>query len=191
MTSGISKCKGDWILLLDADERPSPMLAWYLSDLCQSGVSGYTIQMRCYYDERYSKYTQHLEHGAKPGRLFKRSALTHPGGVHRDLRIRGPTATLYPPYYLAHLKPGKWSLTVGHNAWIREEIETTPGRGFLVHAALAALDPARWFFGVYLVQRAWADGWVGLAGATIIARWRFLIHAGLAGKSLREGKWFR
>lgn len=184
---GISKCRGEWVLILDADERPSTFLLDRLEGLASATITnGYRIPRRNYYDQRHSKRTWGINYPDYQLRLFRKSAVTLPGGIHEHLAVSGNVADLKDELYIMHLSPGLYDLWRPHNKWIKQAIDTTPAEGFFHHLLLAPASAAYFAFNA-VRDGAWRDKWTGAKAVLLLARYRYLVHMGLALKSL-EGK---
>jgi len=87
---GLSQLKGEWVFILDADERATPELARELVNLSRnaSAHSGYWVPIKNFH------FGQWLKHGnLYPDlhlRFFKRAAGGYPEvGIHRGIQVNG------------------------------------------------------------------------------------------------------
>lgn len=94
----LSKCKYDWVLLIDTDERLSePLLKDIKNIVGSTKHSGFTIK-------RYEE----VRDGRLPKlftwqtRLFRRSRTTFKGNLHEQPMISGGIGRLDGPYYMTH-----------------------------------------------------------------------------------------
>jgi len=87
---GLSKAKGDWILFVDADERPSNSLKGEIMDYVSSKnteYAGFSIQRR---DIMWGKELKHGEAGSiRLIRFGKKNSGSWFGKVHEDWQISG------------------------------------------------------------------------------------------------------
>ncbi|MCL4386053.1 MAG: hypothetical protein M1326_07055 [Cyanobacteria bacterium] len=89
---GISKCKGEWILYLDTDERINERLKNDLKRLLEkSNISGYLINRITVENESkriISEYTY------KQLRLYKKNKITYYGYIHELPKVKGKISLL-------------------------------------------------------------------------------------------------
>jgi glycosyltransferase involved in cell wall biosynthesis len=98
---GIQRAKHDWILCLDADERPSEGLTTEIIRLLNSGTShnGFEIPFK------HFMFGRRMKHGGLAGnyllRLVKRESAYYPRGgfVHEQLCVKGTTGRLNNPIF--------------------------------------------------------------------------------------------
>lgn len=93
---GLSKATGDWILYLDADERPTPELKQEINQITRNPELVTSKPVNCYYLKRQNYYLgypwPYLE---KIQRLFKKESLKGwYGELHESPIIEGKTGTL-------------------------------------------------------------------------------------------------
>lgn len=107
----IKKCKGDWILQLDADERLTPELKEEIAQVLSGSYFGYTdwrsskkyqadtppvaywLKRRNYFLGHY--FTKSGQYPDPVIRLFKRGFATLPAkSVHEQMKVNGPLAWL-------------------------------------------------------------------------------------------------
>ncbi len=88
---GLSQLTGDWVFILDADERATPELAQELTRLSQDphALAGYWVPIKNFH------FGQWLRHGGLyPDlhlRFFKRALGGYPEvGIHRGVKVQGP-----------------------------------------------------------------------------------------------------
>lgn len=174
----LSLCNCEWVLLLDADERPSVYLAHNLKNLCNGFFSGYQVPRRTYYDNKYRLFTRYFLREEKT-RLFNKNRVVEYGGIHKDLKVCGDVPRLDGAYYICHLRPGKYDLRKKHDAWIEEEAKLSGYNGFWYHLVMAPLAAFRVFVWEYFAGRSWLDGLPGLVGCYLLARYKFKVHTHL------------
>jgi glycosyltransferase involved in cell wall biosynthesis len=85
--------EGDWVLSLDADERPTPALADEIRQrLSDPDAAAYRIRIRSRIFGRRMRFSGTQDD--RPVRLFRRDAARWIGHVHEVLQVRGPVRTL-------------------------------------------------------------------------------------------------
>lgn len=154
----LSRCKTEWALNLDTDERPSPALLEELARAKRSpeGVSGYFVNRLPYF------LGTPIRHGGwYPDwvlRLVRTSQAQYPPRpVHERLTVQGPTARL--SGNLLHFTVSDWSLFLGKQRRFAELSQALPSWW------------ARWthppaaFFKSAVLQAGFLDGWRGMAVA--------------------------
>ncbi len=87
---GLRQVRSDHVLLLDADEEPSPALMSALRRL--SGHDAYVVPR---YEVGLRSYTYHM-------RLFRPDAVAYRGRSYDFPQVRGRVGRLVPPYVLVH-----------------------------------------------------------------------------------------
>ncbi len=94
---GISKCKGDWILYLDTDERLNEKFLSDLKNIVNAECDAFAIK-------RYEEATasSHTQFFTWQFRLFKKSAILFKGIIHEQPIINGKLCTLGDNYFIAH-----------------------------------------------------------------------------------------
>lgn len=96
MPFAVSKCRNDWILLLDSDEHPSAEFLDMLKNFRPRGEANYITR----YEIPTKKFaTWQL-------RLFKKGAIKWMGFLHEHPKVSGKKIRLPPKFYLMHVKVG-------------------------------------------------------------------------------------
>lgn len=86
----LQQASGDWILSIDADERPTPSLAAEIRERCSASeprYSAYRVPIRSTIFGRPVRYGGTQDD--RPIRLFRRDAAQWTGDVHEVLRVVG------------------------------------------------------------------------------------------------------
>jgi glycosyltransferase involved in cell wall biosynthesis len=173
----IRQCAGDWIVLLDADERVSPLLAQRLRELSRTAEeAGFWIPRKDYF------LGQWLEYGSWPNyqlRFFRRTKVTWPTLVHEHPQIDGkigrlpadPLAALEHPGYADDLQRFVLKL-VEAAPFDADRLAQTwrpPVWPYLVRRPLGE------FLGRYLRGQAWRHGMKGLVWSMVAANYHLLV----------------
>jgi glycosyltransferase involved in cell wall biosynthesis len=88
----IDQCRHDWVLSIDADERPTPELIRAIQSLATTEHAGFRIPIKSHIFGRPVHYggTQN----DRPIRLFRRDAARWQGDVHEVLAVDGAIGSL-------------------------------------------------------------------------------------------------
>ena len=171
----LAACKGDWILVVDADETVSPGLAARLRDLSATPTAeAYALPRRNYF---YGEWVEHIFWPDHQVRFFRRGAAFWDGVIHHPPEIRGrlealpavPECALEHPGYCNDIH--RFMLKLVH--YSRLEVER-----------MRELKPEAWPF---LVRRpvsefvgryfggGWRHGLSGLVLSLILAMYQLFI----------------
>jgi len=183
----IEACQGEWILLLDADERVSPELAKEINTTINSSVSeqpvAYWLKRKNYFLGRYLR-----KGGQYPDavvRLFKKGQVRMPAEtVHQQLEVNGKTSCLEND--LLH-----WATPTFSRYWMRERRYSSLEALEMLRDKVS-LNPANWlkylifrpkrtFFLLYIRHKGFMDGWPGF----VFAFFSGFHHAWAFGKYLK------
>ena len=168
----IEKASGDWVLLLDADERVSEALRReILAILERPKADGYFLRR---HNQIFGRW---MRHGANAHdlqlRLAKRSTAHFYGAVHERIRLEGKTETLKNP--LRHLSTETISEYMKKlNAYTELEAE--------ILAQSESSDPVRRMkqkpllrlAQLLILKRAFVDGLEGILFAVLSAYYEFI-----------------
>ncbi len=95
---GISKCKEEWIIYLDTDERPNDSLAKDIKNIISKAkCDAFAIKR---YEEATA--TSHTQFFTWQFRLFKKGKVLFKGIIHEQPEINGKLCTLGEEYFIAH-----------------------------------------------------------------------------------------
>jgi len=91
--------RGDWVLSIDADERPTPELVEEIrQSIAHGGYAGFRVPIRSSIFGRRFRYSGTQDD--QPVRLARRAAATWVGDVHEVLQVAGPVGRLR--HWLVH-----------------------------------------------------------------------------------------
>ena len=179
-------CTGDWILFLDADERPDARLTqalWRLKQGPEPGEQGFELGFKVFF------FGKHLAHGGYGNerhlRLYRRGrGRWQARDVHERLVVEGPVGLL--PGLVEHYS----YRCVGQYLRRLERYSAQAARQ--MHAAgrrasgLTALGHALWaFLNRYLLRLGFLDGFEGYLAARLEALYTLTKYARL--RELRRG----
>jgi glycosyltransferase involved in cell wall biosynthesis len=177
--------RGDWVLVLAADEQVSPELAREIEGVLRRGDGPTCYAM----PRRNILFGRWLRHGGQypdwSFRLFRRGTARWAGDIHEQLTYQG--------------QPGRLSGAIVHHSfatlteWVQKmDRQTTQEARFALQdgrtASLAdvLLRPAYWFVRMYFARGAILDGWPGLLHSACSAICIFFRYAKL--RELRSRK---
>lgn len=172
-------CKGDWILVIDADERVSPELAKKIRELVKvDDVAAYSIPRKNYFLGVW------LEHGNWPDpqiRLARREKIKWSELVHEHPQVDGrvvdlpgnPLEAIEHPGYAPDL--GRFMAKLLHYSQLdAQRLETKiapPVWPWIVRRPLSE------FYGRYMKEGAWRHGMHGLVWSALMAVYQFQLAA--------------
>lgn len=173
------QCRGDWLLVIDADERVSPGLAKLIPELIRSTeANAFSIPRKNYFLGVW------LEHGHWPDpqiRLARRGKIQWSELVHEHPKIDGAAIELPAnqseaiehPGYATNL--GKFMAKLLHYSQLdAERLDakvTPPIWPWMVRRPLSE------FYGRYLKDGAWRHGMHGLVWSALMAAYQFQLSA--------------
>lgn len=157
----IDRCRHDWVLVLDADERVAPETQWEIREALAAGTSvAYSLPRKNYFCGRWLKYA-----GWWPDRvvrLFRKdSARMSERSVHESLEVHGPVGALRQP--LIHYANQDLAQTLGKvNHYSSAGANELFAQGKNASAAKALLRAAWAFFHNYILRGGFLDKGEGL-----------------------------
>jgi len=175
--SAISQCSGDWILIVDADERVPESLARLLCDLPNDNETvAYALPRRNHF------LGQWLEHGFWPDyqvRFFRKGAVTWSDNVHEPPSVHGqltslpanPSAAIEHPGYGGNLSTFIEKL-VRYSSLEAQRMSKT---GSLPIWPYLIRRPFGEFYGRYITSEAWRYGMLGLVWSLLMSYYQLLI----------------
>ncbi|CAO0821815.1 (heptosyl)LPS beta-1,4-glucosyltransferase [Desulfarculales bacterium] len=173
-------CIGDWILFLDADERPDARLTQALMELKQGpepGEQGFKLGFKVFF------FSRHLAHGGYGSerhlRLYRRGrGRWEDREVHERLAVMGPVGTL--PGQVAH-----HSYQSVRQYLSRLERYSAEAARQMRAAGRRASGPTAWghatwaFINRYLLRLGFLDGFEGYLAARLEALYTLIKYARL------------
>lgn len=171
----VSQCRGEWVLVVDADERVPPALAQQLRELTANGAAAYALPRRNYFLGEWIEFGFWPDHQV---RFFRRGTVSWSELVHERPRVEGelrelpadPDRALEHPGFGNDLSRFVEKL-VRYSALDAKRLEATvrpPVWPFLLRRPLAE------FFGRYYTAQGWRHGMHGLVLSLILAGYQFL-----------------
>lgn len=182
-----SLCSGDWVLFLDADERPDSELAAALNKLKEGPYPKEQAFELCYKVFFFGRF---LKHGGffpeRHLRLFRAGAAQWARReVHERLEAKGPVGRL--PGYVRHYSYD----TIGQYLRRMERYSAEAARQMFAAgrraSAFTAWSHGAWAFASrYVLRLGLLDGWAGYLAARLEALYTFTKYARL--KELNQGR---
>ncbi len=183
--SALEKCRGEWILFLDADEEVSPDLRNSIREAIRNPeFDGYMINRRTYYLGSFLRYTWQPEWRL---RLVKRSADPRWEGrdPHDVLRIKGSVGKLRGDLYHYSFRSLEDHLLKSvRYAKISAQEKHRRGERATVQDLL--LRPCWTFFKLLFLKGGVRDGVRGFIASAVSAFYTFMKYAFLLEMDLRE-----
>lgn len=159
---GLENCKGDWILVLDADERVSEQLASSIKEV----LSRDDFKNKSYWIRRenrfhYNKATHGVLRSDKVLRLFPKQGAYYTGLVHEKLHTSGSDGLLKGVLY--HYTYDNWDAYFGKfnkytQLMAKQQYESGKRANFWRDIVLR---PWVAFFKMYILKRGFLDGKLG------------------------------
>lgn len=176
----IAACRGDWIFLIDADERVSPQLAREIkAKVAQNpGENGFWVNRRNWFLGGFL-----TKGGAYPDsviRLFRRGLGRLPEiSLHEQVEIEGKVGNLKndilhfaDPNFARYLARADRYTT----QTAKEITHKDPGRGSTSVIYYMLIKPIITFFSIYVRHRGYVDGFRGFIWAFFSAAHHFLAY---------------
>jgi glycosyltransferase involved in cell wall biosynthesis len=187
----LSKCQGEWILSLDADEQVSePLREEILGEIRRpQSAEGYSIPRRSFYQGRWISHC-----GFYPDRqlrLFKRGIGTWVGGrVHERVEVRGRVGHLKSDLLHFPYQGSISGLVRKVDAFSSLMAEDMLDRGKRYHLGYLVTRPVTKFIEVYFLKLGFLDGLPGLIIATMSAFTMFARYSKLRELEILRGGGF-
>jgi glycosyltransferase involved in cell wall biosynthesis len=175
----VAECRGDWLLVIDADERVSPALARKIQELAaKNEAAAYSIPRKNYFLGVW------LEHGNWPDpqiRLAQRGKIRWSDLVHEHPTVDGRVIDL-PANPLEAIEHPGYASDVG--SFMAKLLRYSPLDAERLETKIA---PALWpwmvrrplseFYGRYMKEQAWRHGMHGLVWSSLMAVYQFQVAA--------------
>ncbi len=175
---GISKASGDWVLVLDADERVTPELAKEIREKIENsrGINGYWIPRKNF---AFGKWIEHA--GWYPDyqlRLIRKGKGKFPEKhVHEMIEVAGKTEKLQNPMTHLNYESIRQFLDKMIRIYTPNEAENLYGKGVRVKAYDALSFPLKEFLTRYFSLEGYKDGLHGLTLCLFMAFYHFIVFA--------------
>lgn len=188
----LSKCRGEWVLSLDADEQVSgPLREEILGEIHRpQSAEGYFIPRRSFYQGRWISHS-----GFYPDRqlrLFKRGVGTWVGGrVHERLEVRGRVGQMKSDLLHFPYQGSISGLVRKVDAFSSLMAEDMYDRGKRFHPGHLILRPITKFMEVYFLKLGFTDGIPGLIIAAMSAFTMFSRYSKLREIEFLRGGGFK
>jgi len=177
--AAVAQCLGDWLMVLDADERVSPALAKRIPQLATAtDVAAYSIPRKNYFLGVW------LEHGCWPDpqiRLARRRKIAWSELVHEHPTVDGKIVALPARADEAIEHPG-YATNLGR--FMSKLLRYTELDAQRLDTKLApdvwpwmVRRPLNEFYGRYVKEQAWRHGMHGLVWSGIMAMYQFQLAA--------------
>lgn len=181
----VEKCREDWILILDADERVPPETARAIRESVDSpDAAGYSFPRKNFFQGRWIRHA-----GWWPDRvvrLFRRGrGRITPAAVHEAVVVDGPVKELQASLeHWTESDLGRIVRKIDRYSTLGAQEAFAAGRRSTIWAALLRAELT--FFQDYLLRGGFLDGQQGLTLAATDAVNKFFKYAKLAELSRRE-----
>jgi glycosyltransferase involved in cell wall biosynthesis len=174
-----TECRGDWLLVIDADERVSPALAQRIHELTNvSDAAAYSIPRKNYFLGVW------LEHGNWPDpqiRLARRGKIQWSEMVHEHPTVDGRVIDLPADPLVAIEHPG-YAVDLGR--FMAKQLRYSQLDAQRLETKIAPLvwpwilrRPLSEFYGRYMKEGAWRHGMHGLIWSGLMAVYQFQLAA--------------
>ncbi len=172
----IEQTTGDWILLIDADERVSPALQ---SEIAQTihqaeALEGYYLRRENYIFSGRMRYSASLQD--RQLRLIKKNKGRFEGLIHERVRVDGAVGTLTHPL-LHYSSQTLEDYFKRFNLYTSLEARQIFKRGIKPNAWHFFLKPAFQFFYFYIFRLGFLDGLRGLQYQLLSSFYTFVKYA--------------
>jgi len=181
--AAVDLAKGEWVLILDADERVTPQLkAEITNSIAGTDLNGFFVPRENYFMGKWIRHS-----GWWPDhtlRLFRKDkGRLEPREVHEKVVIDGQAGYLKNPlkHYTYHSVQDFLERNDRYSDLAAREILKTSGRAGLFSLTL---KPLATFIKMYILKLGLLDGASGLMLALLYTRYTFLKYAKTRKKSL-------
>lgn len=168
----LSLAQGDWIFLIDADERISPELAAEILKISsQSKDAVYRVKRRTYFLEKPLRFSG--TQGDAPIRLFPRGSASYDQPVHEQIVTKLPVKEL--KNQLLHMTTRSMEQYSGKlHLYTDLEVKVMKEKGRRITWADQWLAPAAKFFFLYVLKAGILDGLTGFKFAFLSAHYHWI-----------------
>ncbi|MBU6402249.1 MAG: glycosyltransferase family 2 protein, partial [Verrucomicrobia bacterium] len=200
----VAACQGDWILVVDADERIPGELARRVRTLASANQAEvYALPRKNYFLGVW------LEHGSWPDyqtRFFRKNAVQWTGLAHEPPRMKGRFEEFPadPQAALEHFGDGNDlpRLVQKFTRYSPLDAQRLAAQGHPPIWPFVLRRPLGEFYGRYITEQAWRHGMHGLVWSLLMAQYQLLVAAQywavhqaadptvLSAAQLRRGVWW-
>jgi len=179
--------RGEWILQIDADETISLELAREIADFFASGLDRVYAAARMPRKEIvFGKWLRHGKFTAALLRLYRKDAGAWEGAVHEHFTTDGPVHDfanfiVHDSYESVHVFIEKYN----RYSSIDAERAFADGKPFRLYKLF--FTPIERFFGRYIVNKGYKDGFHGFVAAALIGMNYFFRYLKLWEKQYKAG----
>lgn len=173
----LSLCRNDWVLMVDSDERVSPVLAQEINTVLAEGepgdIVGYSIPTKHYFLGKWMRGWYPDRHV----RLFRRSRGTYPNRrIHEAIQLNGKTACLKMPLY--HYSFDNLTCMVEKfNKYSSLAVQEAKHNGEQFSLVKLLTHPLNAFVKMYIIKGGFRDGIAGLVFCVTYGFYVFLKYA--------------
>ena len=185
----LARCRGTWVLFLDADERLTPELVAELQQLRLDGQEQPRKDGRCagYWIPRYNLYWSHRLRGGgwypdHQLRLLRRDAAHYDERrlIHEFAELDGPAGKL--DGHMLHINiESLGELRRKQHAYALKEAQTLYGQGVRARPHNLLLQPLREIRRRFWTWNGYRDGWLGLFLALAMGYYELVKYVHLKG----------
>jgi glycosyltransferase involved in cell wall biosynthesis len=167
----LTKCRNDWVLLLDADEVLSEQLKEKIKSSILNSESGYRIKRKTYIFGRLLKYGGHSNDA--PLRLFDKRKANFVQPIHEFVRISGEVGFIKEP--IIHYSTRNLNeYTNKLNLYTDLEAKFMKEKNLRFSYLGLIFYPIFRFLQRYILQRGFLDGYEGFIFYTMSAFYDFV-----------------
>lgn len=176
---GFSKASGEWILLLDDDERITPELEREVEEVLKensTSINGYFIPRK---NIIFGKWIEHTGWYPDPQlRLFRREkGRFEEKHVHEMVKVNGEVATLAQPMLHYNYQTVSQFLHKMSNIYVPNEAEVLVSQGYKANFSDAIKFPLKEFLARFFAQEGYKDGFHGLMLSLLMAFYHLCVFA--------------
>jgi glycosyltransferase involved in cell wall biosynthesis len=178
----VEQANGDWILVLDADERLTPELRQEIQGILNSAVPESEVVNAYGIPRRNWMFGKYVEHGSwkyeAPVRLYRKGCVTWRDAIHQGPLVTGQVRNLkHSMLHLAHPTIERFLSKL--NAYTEIEARQFFTRGVRIGLGRSVWGAARAFLGQYVRLQGFRDGGHGFILALLMSFYYFATRAKL------------
>lgn len=168
----MSRARGEWIFLIDADERASEELARQVRSAVQNpSADGYRVHR---INNLFGRWMRHGDNRDDyPLRVVRRGRAVYEGIVHESVRLQGSESVLK-GVLMHHSTPTVRAYMKKLDVYTTLEARRLKERGFRAGTSQMLLRPAAVFFRGWLFRLGFLDGREGFMYSALSAYYEFI-----------------